>query len=196
MYSHLKSSLLILLLCQTIAWSHAHVFIDYKLHAIVNESGITGVYVNWTFDKMFTAFVKKEFDLNKDNKLSKTEQQEVYKHSFLKWKEDNYFMILRHNQDKIAVPSAEKFSARLTEQGNSVQYTFFLPLDLPTVVKTDLYLLFMDPSIYVDFTTTKESITQLNKSPENVTVSTQFQKVDFSSIANYTVQRKKMTALE
>lgn len=192
MLSILKNSLLFLILLKSVAWSHAHIFVDYKLHAIVNESGISGVYVNWTFDPMFAAMVKEDFDVNNDNKLSKEEQLQVYEKSFKEWKRGDYFIVLKKNEEKIPVPTAEKFSSRLTQQGNAVEYTFFIPLDIEvTDTKTDLHILFIDPVIYVDFATTKESITVANKAKESIEVSTMVGKVDFSSITTYSIQRKQ-----
>ncbi len=192
MLSILKNSLLFLILLKTAAMSHAHIFVDYKLHAIVNESGISGVYVNWTFDPMFAAMVKEDFDLDQNNKLSKEEQMQVYEKSFKEWKQGDYFIVLKENEEKIAVPIAEKFSARLTQQGNAVEYSFFIPLDIKAGdTKKDLHILFIDPVIYVDFATTKESITVANKAKESIEVSTMVGKVDFSSITTYSITRKQ-----
>lgn len=191
MFSMLKNSLLFLLLLKSVAWSHAHIFIDYKLHAIVNESGITGVYVNWTFDNMFAAFIKEEFDLNGDNKLSKEEQLQVYEKSFKDWKRGDYFIVLKEGEEKIPVPTAQKFSARLTEQGNSVEYTFFIPLDIKAAdAEKSLHVLFIDPEIYIDFATSKELISVANKAKESIEVTTMVGKVDFSSITTYSIKRK------
>ncbi len=188
---HLVKVLCIISFLHTSLWAHAHMFIDFKLHAVVNESGLTGIYVNWTFDKMFAAFIKKEFDVNKDNKLSKEEQLQVYEKSFKEWKVGDYFGILKLNDETIAFPTAQKFSSRLTQQGNSAEYTFFVPLSIPaseTVNRLELY--FIDAEMYIAFDSESESLSVVNKAESTVAVSHSLKTIEFKDIGVFEIIKK------
>ncbi len=148
-----------------ICFSHAHVFIDYKVHACITESGLEGVYVNWTFDRMFTQFIQKEFDKNEDNKLSKDEQVAIFNKFNSDYAKTDYFAVIKVDKKNYSIPKPTNFSARIIQDKGMVAYTFFLPLKLnATKKKTDVQVYFFDPVIYVAFTIMPKDVTIQNKS--------------------------------
>ncbi len=183
--------LILLLFLHFSAWGHAHIFIDYKLHAIATAEGLQGIYVNWTFDRMFASFIKKEFDIDKNGKLSKEEQQEIYKKSFLEWKKDDYFGVIKLNNKKVVFPTTQKFSARLAKQGDVVEYTFYIPLNIKAGdTKTRCSFHFIDPVIYVDFSSSEKDITVNNKAKETIHFEKAFEKDGFTNQAVFTIEKK------
>ena len=148
-----------------ICFGHAHVFIDYKVHACVTENGLEGVYVNWTFDRMFTQFIQKEFDKNNDKKLSKEEQVAVFKKFNSDYAKVDYFAVIKVDGKNYSVPKPKNFSARLINDKGVVAYTFYLPLKLDAKKKeTDVQVYFFDPVIYVAFTVMAKDVSIQNKS--------------------------------
>ncbi len=174
-------SLVVLLFIVQVCFSHAHVFIDYKVHACVNENGLEGVYVNWTFDRMFTQFIQKEFDLNKDNKLSKEEQVAIFKKFNSDYGKTDYFTVIKVDGKNYSIPKPTNFSARLLKDKGMVAYTFFLPLKLKaTNKKTDVQLYFFDPVIYVAFTVMPKDVTIQNKS-KSIEASISLKKIKYTN---------------
>jgi len=47
------------------------------VHAAFDDSTLTGVHINWSFDRMFSSFIRKEFDVDKNWELSKEEQKSI-----------------------------------------------------------------------------------------------------------------------
>ncbi len=187
----LYQATLILLFFHFAVWSHAHIFVDYKLHAIATSEGLQGIYVNWTFDRMFASFIKEEFDKDKDNKLSKEEQKHVYEKSFRDWKRGDYFGVLKLNDKKVVFPTAQKFSARLTKEGDVVEYTFYIPLNIKANEREmHCTLHFIDPVIYIDFSATDKDLTLKNKSPETITVTKSLKKVGYTKQATFSFVKK------
>ena len=154
-----------LILSGTPCFPHAHIFIDYRVNAVIDDAGLKGVYVSWTFDRMFSATIIKEFDKNKDKKLQKDEIQQVYKKSFLNLKRDNYFTVIKLGNKVLPVHDPTEFTAELVKKGKSVSYLFFIPLNIPAE-KTErkLRVYFFDPVIYVAFTIMKKDISMNNRS--------------------------------
>ncbi len=174
------------------AWSHAHIFVDYKLHAVVSEKGLEGIYVNWIFDKMFASFIKGEFDVNKDNKLSKDEQLQVYKKSFKEWKIGDYFGILKLNGQKMVFPVAQKFSARLDNAKDVVEYTYYIPLNIKASEEVNSCSLhFVDPELYIDFAITDKDISLKNKASEFISVESSLKKLDYTNQTIFSLKKIK-----
>ena len=158
-------SFFLLFLIVNVCFDHAHVFIDYKVHACVTEKGLEGVYVNWTFDRMFTQFIQKEFDKNNDKKLSKEEQLAVFKKFNGDYAKVDYFAVIKVDGKNYSVPKPKNFSARLINDKDVVAYTFYLPLKLDATKKeTDVQVYFFDPVIYVAFTVMAKDVSIQNKS--------------------------------
>lgn len=182
---------LLLFFLPLMLWAHAHIFIDYQVHGIANEKGLQGVYVNWSFDRMFTAMVTKDFDKNEDWKLSKEEQKDLYNRSFLQWKEQDFFAILKLNGKKLKLPKVQKFSARLNKKKEIVEYTFYIPLNIPaTDKKQTVSLHFLDEVIYIDFNSAVGNQTVKNKAPDIIELTKEFKEVKYTKQMRYTFSKK------
>lgn len=184
----MKTSILLLCFITSLAWSHAHIFVDWKVHALADSSGFKGIYVNWTFDQMFASFIKEEFDLDKDNQLSKEEQKKLYISQFSNLYEENYFSVLTVNGKQVKVPNAKNFSARLLSDFNRVTYTFFLPVPIAAgSEKKKVELHFVDPVMYIDFAGDLHDVTFKNKAPESISLEKGFREVKYTKRAQFTI---------
>jgi ABC-type uncharacterized transport system substrate-binding protein len=145
--------LLLIPFMAALSYGHAHIFIEYKLHFCVDDKGLKGVFVNWTFDQMFTSFIKKEYDSDKNNELSKPEQLELFNTAFKDLAKNDYFAALSVNGKKLPVPEPQQFSARIIKETDMASYTFFLPLNIAAGKEEQSFeIYFFDPVIYVAFT--------------------------------------------
>jgi ABC-type uncharacterized transport system substrate-binding protein len=131
----------------------------------VDDQGLRGVFVNWTFDQMFSAFIKKEYDLDKNNELSRSEQTALYNTAFRDLAKNNYFAVISADGKPVPIPQPEQFSARLVKETDMASYSFFLPIVLPAEkTMRSCELAFFDPVIYVAFTITEKDMGMQNRS--------------------------------
>ena len=94
-YSIPAALLLIGLLAPGPVFPHPHVFADYSFGAVFDERGLVGVEVYWRFDRMFSSQIIDRFDVDKDKRLSKSEQKAVREVAFAELPDVNYFTVLR-----------------------------------------------------------------------------------------------------
>ncbi len=171
-------------------FGHAHIFIDYKVHACINEKGLEGVYINWTFDRMFTQFIQKEFDTDSDNKLSKSEQTAIFKKFNSDYTKNDYFTVIKVDGKNYSIPKPTNFSARIEKEKGVVSYTFYLPLKLEAPLKDmDVQVYFFDPVIYVAFTIMPKDITIQNKS-KIVDASIKLKQIKFTNCPTISLKGK------
>ncbi|KMQ53002.1 ABC transporter substrate-binding protein [Chitinispirillum alkaliphilum] len=162
----------------SLLFAHAHVFIDWKAHAVFDEEGLKGVYINWAFDRMFSAFIRNEFDTDRTGELTAEQQQRVRQGAFENLSGENYFTNILVNGQSINIPEPEQFSARL--EGNVAEYTFFLPLNIKSKPENqEVTIFFYDPVIYVAYTLDNRGLSIQNKAEDSIEASIERTRVRF-----------------
>jgi ABC-type uncharacterized transport system substrate-binding protein len=169
------------LLLQWAAHGHAHVFIDYTLHARFTDSSLAGVEVVWTFDRMFAAFIRKEFDRDKDGAFSADEQELIRSGAFGNLAKNSYFAVLSLDGKKLPVPAPQEFTATLDEKAGVVSYGFFLPLNVKAEhTKHELTAYFYDPVIYVAFTVFQKGV-GVSAASEHINADVKLRRVKYTN---------------
>lgn len=82
-------------LLPSVALCHPHVFADYSFGAVFNDRGLVGIEVYWRFDEMFSSQITSRFDVDKNGRLTKSEQKAVRDAAFAELPDVNYSTILR-----------------------------------------------------------------------------------------------------
>jgi ABC-type uncharacterized transport system substrate-binding protein len=174
----------------SICFGHAHIFIDYKLHACVSDNGLDGVFVNWTFDRMYTEFLQEEYDKNKDGKFDKSEQKNVFLNSFKECKSTHYFAVVEVDGNNYSIPEPTDFSTRILKDEGCISYTFYLPLKIKAEKKQkSIKIYFFDPIIYVSFTVMKDDISIVNKS-KNIEADISLKQVEYANHATIVIKQR------
>lgn len=150
--------------------AHAHIFVEYKVHACMNKDGLQGVFINWTYDNTSTVTISGEFDKNKNKKFEKDEQKAIYNIDFKKHEKDKYYLFLKLDGKNLPIPKPKKFSARFLPKTGQVAYSFFLPLNIKaTDNRQNLEVYFFDEVVYMSFTVTgKKEISIQNTSKGSI----------------------------
>jgi len=117
----------IVFICISAAFSHPHVFIDYSVTFIFNDSKIKGVQVSWVFDEMFSSTMIHDYDLNHDGVFSGNEVNTIREEAFSNLKNYNYFSHLNLNGTKVPVKKVKYFTADILK-GSRLMYSFFIPV--------------------------------------------------------------------
>ena len=132
------------------AQSHPHVFIDAGLEVELDESGVKGLRLTWTFDEYFSAWIIHEYDADENGAFCEAEQRALFNEVFINLENYNFFTrILRDGRD---IPvTVEQFAAAIAR--DRVVYSFFVPLGLVVGEREEpLYIAVYDESFYCEIT--------------------------------------------
>jgi ABC-type uncharacterized transport system substrate-binding protein len=116
-----------LILCG--AWGHPHVFMDTRIEAAYDAEGLSGFWITWKFDKVFTAGILMDFDSDKNEQLSASEVAVIEDRAFSNLVNYNYFVYIRSTRGQYRPASVEAFTAYM--EAGRVHYRFFVPYPLP-----------------------------------------------------------------
>ena len=133
--------------------AHPHVFVDYAVLVRFSAAGVEGVEVTWTFDEFTSALLLRQFDADRDGKLSPDEVRQIERGHFAETRESQYFLSLRLNGAALPSAPARDFTARVVN--GRVSYVFTVPLappaSLPVGTGGRLELMADDPTVYTAF---------------------------------------------
>jgi len=122
------STLAFMSLASTAAlWAHPHVFIDSRLEFEVRGKDCVGIWVEWTFDPVFSADVIGQFDKNHDGIFDQTENETVQSKAFSNLKKYGYFTFLRKGETRSFPEAVESFQA--SQRDGRAIYRFRVPLE-------------------------------------------------------------------
>lgn len=114
-----------LLLFPVFAYSHPHIWVDYRLTFLFDQKGLAGIKHHWTFDEMFTEMMLESHDKNKDKKLSSEETKSLKMKAFNNLKEYGYFNHIKIADKEFQVKSVKDFSASIVN--GRLVYEFLVP---------------------------------------------------------------------
>ncbi len=181
--------LFLISLLPSIIFAHAHVFIDYEVHVTFDDNGLEGISINWAFDRMFSAFIKNEYNTDNTNELSEEQQRNIKAGAFDNLKGDRYFANILVNGKNIAIPEPKQFSARLHD--NAAQYAFFFPLAIEaTTENKEVEIYFYDPEIFVAYTLDESDLSIDNKAENKIQASIELRRQRYISRAIINFSRK------
>lgn len=130
--------------------AHPHIYVDPTVEVVTNGNVVTGIKVNWLWDKWSSEDVKNECDLDRNGSFNTKEIQLVYKYYFENLKNFDYFTEVYINGRQIRITDITGFTA-LIRGDKRVRYSFTIPLRKPEKSPTKIGLCFSDDTIYVAF---------------------------------------------
>jgi ABC-type uncharacterized transport system substrate-binding protein len=145
-----------LVLLDSAASAHPHVFVEHTITVMVAAEGLEGLRFAWTFDEMFSSMIVITFDANKDKSLSAAEVKTIEQKHFANLKDFNYFVHLRLNDKPFAVASFKDFGVKIA--GGQVVYEFTVPMK---ATEGTLEVAVDDPTYYSAFMLNQRSPVQV-----------------------------------
>jgi len=127
-----KRGLIIIILAVLIpgnAWCHPHVFMDTGIEVAYNDRGLSGFWIDWEFDKIFTASILMDFDRDHDRILSPEEVADIQANAFSNLANYNYFLYFRCCGNTYRPTAVKDFTAYM--ENERIHYRFFVPYSLP-----------------------------------------------------------------
>ena len=149
-------------------FAHPHVFVNSYAHFYFNDKGMSGMYIQWVFDPLYSSQILYECDLDSNEEFSSDEIAEVKDYYFSQLDQYNYYLALAVDKNKIKVPEPVNFTAQVDKEDEVVVFTFFLPLEEEFEPGgTEVMVDFTDPTSYTAFTCAQSSLS-LNGETEKV----------------------------
>ncbi len=150
--SSLKRSLVLFLLFFITVipvFSHPHTFIDTIIECEFNEAGLSGFWINWSFDSMFTSSIIMDYDLDRDGAFSEKEIDDIEENAFSNLVNYNYFIWITENRKSFRPEKVEDFTAEI--KGNDIIYRFFVPYkSIPEEKGNTVILAVYDETFFCD----------------------------------------------
>ncbi len=145
----LLAPLALLILLPILAHAHPHMWIDGTIELHLDNSGLSALTATWAFDEFNSAEMIFMFDDDLDGELSRAEVEAIRDQAFAHLVQLDYFLIAFAGQDRLEIPQADSFDARI-ERGRLI-YEFTVPLRLPWSRLDDTVIAFFDVSYFIDF---------------------------------------------
>jgi ABC-type uncharacterized transport system substrate-binding protein len=147
--------LALLVLGSAPATAHPHVFIDYTVAVLFDDSGIEAMRVSWTFDEMYSAMLAHDYTSRPHDTPNAADIQNLKKKAFDDTADFHYFIDIRLNGATLPVKTVSDFNARF--ENHRMTYFFTVPISAgaPLALNT-LEVDAFDNEFYIDFELAKK----------------------------------------
>ncbi len=143
-------------------FAHPHTFIDSVIECEFNESGISGFWINWSFDSMFATSIIMDFDRDRNGSFSESEIEDVRENAFSNLENFNYFIYITENRKTRRPITVTNFSASIVEK--DIFYRFFVPYNsISKENQNSVIIAIYDDTFFCDI-----SIKSAKAIPENI----------------------------
>ena len=129
-------------------FAHPHMHFTSAIEFVFAKQQLKGAYVEWTFDRYFSADIISGYDLNKDGIFNQKETQDVWENAFSYTENYYYFCFIRQGARRSSPDKVSLFS--VTQQGGIVSYRFYV--DLSNFSGRELYFAVYDYTFFCDIT--------------------------------------------
>lgn len=143
-----------LLLAPAVLWTapaaaHPHIWIKAHAQLIVERGELTAIEQHWSFDELFSDFVRTEYDRNGDGAFDEEETRTVATDAFGSLAEFGFLTHLRIGERAVELKG---FTGLKVDSTNGiVSYQFTLPLPEPVDAEAgDVKLGLYDDTFYID----------------------------------------------
>jgi ABC-type uncharacterized transport system substrate-binding protein len=138
------------------AAAHPHEFIDTRLVVHLDDRGIDGFHQYWTFDELFSAWIKEDFDLDKDGRFNAAELETLYEQTFSNLENYGFFTRVLYRGKEIPVTQVQDFFVEI-KNGRAV-YSFFVPLAMDIPETREIVIAVYDETFYTQIMFPPEKI--------------------------------------
>jgi ABC-type uncharacterized transport system substrate-binding protein len=141
---------LLLALVTAPAAAHPHVFVSVKNSVVFDQSSVTGIQQQWTFDENYTVGAIEGLDKNKDGAYSREELAELAQVNIDGLKEFDYFTYANQNGNPLKFLPPKDYW--LEYANNTLTLHLTTPLETPLTVKGSSFSYSVsDPSFFIAF---------------------------------------------
>lgn len=147
--------LALLVLGSAPAMAHPHVFIDYTVTVLFDDSGVQAIRVSWTFDEMYSAMLSHDYTSRPRDTPNAADIQNLKKKAFDDTADFHYFIDIRLNGKTLPVKAVSDFDARF--ENHRMTYFFTVPISTGApLARNTLEVDAFDNEFYIDFELAKK----------------------------------------
>ncbi len=155
-------------------FSHPHMFIDSRLTFKLSGEGLEGFSVEWKFDEVFSAMIRRDYDRDGNGVFSQREQREIEDGAFSNLRNYGYFIYMLTDSGTEQPRVVKEFEAWLDE--GVMYYRFFVPCPMRAVDSAQtLRVAVYDKSFYCDIATVAQQPVRI-QAPAALSVDYQVEK--------------------
>jgi ABC-type uncharacterized transport system substrate-binding protein len=132
-------------ICSLPLFAHPHMLVFTQCDLEFSEGALSGLWVEYEFDRFFSGEIIWGYDENDDGLFDKNETAELEEFVFSSFKDYNYFTFIREGKERILPDRAEQFSARIKDR-ETLFFRFFIPLT--DFNSRDFYIALYDSSFF------------------------------------------------
>ncbi len=165
----MKAALAALLfaLAPTAAFAHPHMYFSSAAEFVWEGARLSGCWIEWTFDRFFSADIIGGYDSDGDGAFSPAETKAVYDGAFTNLKNYYYFTFIRQGSVRTNPPAVTGFAVRQKE--GIMTYRFFV--DLSASAPGELALAVYDYTFFCDIAYPEKNPVRLTFDPAKVSAS-------------------------
>jgi ABC-type uncharacterized transport system substrate-binding protein len=119
---------------------------EARYELVLNQRGLTGFWVEWSFDQYFTGSIMMDYDRDGDGNFDAAETRDVRQNAFSNLANFDYFTFVGTDGGHIGVESVTRFQPRFESQ--TLIYRFFVPYEIPLAELSRLVLAAYDPTFF------------------------------------------------
>ncbi|MGP1437966.1 MAG: DUF1007 family protein [Treponema sp.] len=154
-YIQMRKYIVIFLFCfiNTLIFSHPHMSFTSAIEFVFNDTKLKGAFVEWTFDRYFSADIISGYDLNHDDVFNASETEDVWQNAFSYTENYYYFCFIRQGKIRTSPDKVSSFSVK--QKDGIISYRFYV--DLSNFTDKELYFAVYDYTFYCDITYRKNN---------------------------------------
>lgn len=120
---------LFLLLIGNVCFAHPHIFIETDITVVFAPKKIEKLEVKLSFDKIFSADLRQNFDANNNGIFEQSEITNIEQNAFANLVNYNYLVHIQDNGKSVKLESVEGFTAKI--ENGVVNYYFTAEVNIP-----------------------------------------------------------------
>ncbi len=166
--------------------AHPHLFIDVSMKFIISDSGLSGIYTNWSIDEMNSTQMIYYYDMNKSGKFEKKELIEILRFTLPNIQN---MTTISWGTHFLNVQKVERFNA-IIKNREKIIYSFFIPCNIQykEIPDKKITVFFEDASMFTAFDLKKDLIQ--TSSNERIESNITFGKMDYIDTVVLHLKRK------
>jgi len=146
----LATALLALCTSAGTAAAHPHVWIDYAVTVLFDDTDVKGIRMSWTFDEMYSSMLFHDYTHRPRGPLSPDDVQRLEEGAFKDTADYHYFVDVKLNGTAVAVKDVTDFDARFENRRMTYYFTVPVHTETPATSNT-LEIQAFDHEFYIDF---------------------------------------------
>ena len=132
------------------AAAHPHVWIDYAVTVLFDDTDVKGIRMSWTFDEMYSSMLFHDYTSHPRGPLRPNDVQSLEEGAFKDTADYHYFIDVKLNGKAVAVKDVTDFDARF--ENRRMTYVFTVPQRTETPAASNtLEIQAFDHDFYIDF---------------------------------------------